>query len=124
MPHTLTTVFSPKFEKWVFDELEAFDRRVVHLNIVGARHRGIDPESHEFDGPLVLMEEPENKHDRNAIMVLYGGQHVGYIERAKTMCIHGRWFNFNQNSVWSPAGVPKVVSGIGWTMFILEEWRV
>lgn len=38
----------------------------------------------EVNVPAVLVPEPDNPHDRNAISVRVGGQVVGYIERADT----------------------------------------
>lgn len=32
-----------------------------------------------YDKPLTLEEEPTNKHDKNAIKILVGGFHVGYV---------------------------------------------
>jgi hypothetical protein len=31
--------------------------------------------------PAVLIPEPTNRHDRNAIKVVLGGKHVGYLSR-------------------------------------------
>ena len=50
-------------------------------SIVGQKHRGLDP---YLAGTLpgtdvVLVREPDNKFDPNAIMVWIDGQHVGYI---------------------------------------------
>ena len=50
-------------------------------SIVGQKHRGLDP---YLAGTLpgtdvVLVREPDNKFDPNAVMVWIGGQHVGYI---------------------------------------------
>lgn len=36
--------------------------------------------------PVKLIEEPKNKHDKNAIKVLIAGEHVGYIPRDE--CLH------------------------------------
>lgn len=40
------------------------------------------------DGPVELVDDPENEHDPNAIKVLVAGQHIGYIKRGSTGRIH------------------------------------
>jgi hypothetical protein len=50
-------------------------------SIVGQKHRGLD--SHLVGilpgTPVVLVREPDNKFDPNAVMVWIDGKHVGYI---------------------------------------------
>jgi hypothetical protein len=51
------------------------------FSIVGQKFRGLDP---YLPGILpgtkvVLMREPDNKFDKNAVMVLIDGHHVGYL---------------------------------------------
>lgn len=55
------------------------------MRIVGAQYAGaLDLVAQLNVGEeLELIEEPTNEHDRNAIMVFYGGHKLGYIERAK-----------------------------------------
>ena len=38
------------------------------------------------DGPVDLVPEPSNPHDKNAIKVIVSGQHVGYIKSGS--CVH------------------------------------
>lgn len=33
------------------------------------------------DGPVVLLPEPTNKYDKNAIKVIQSGIHIGYVPR-------------------------------------------
>ena len=40
------------------------------------------------DGPVELVDDPDNEHDPNAIKVLIAGQHIGYIKRGSTGRIH------------------------------------
>lgn len=40
------------------------------------------------DGPVELVDDPENEHDPNAIKVLIAGQHIGYIKRGSTGRVH------------------------------------
>lgn len=40
------------------------------------------------DGPVELVDEPDNEHDPNAIKVIVAGQHIGYIKRGSTGRIH------------------------------------
>lgn len=40
------------------------------------------------DGPVELVDDPENEHDPNAIKVLVAGQRIGYIKRGSTGRIH------------------------------------
>lgn len=40
------------------------------------------------DGPVELVDDPDNEHDPNAIKVLVAGQHIGYIKRGSTGRIH------------------------------------
>lgn len=40
------------------------------------------------DGPVELVDEPDNEQDPNAIKVLVAGQHIGYIKRGSTKRIH------------------------------------
>lgn len=54
---------------------------MTKYSIVGQKRRGLDP---YLAGTLpgtdvVLVREPDNKFDPNAVMVWIGGQHVGYI---------------------------------------------
>lgn len=54
---------------------------MVTYSIVGQKHRGLDP---YLAGTLpgtdvVLIREPGNKFDPNAVMVWIDGKHVGYI---------------------------------------------
>ena len=57
---------------------------VVQFNIAGMSHRdGVDKCLGEFVG--VLMAEPDNPYDHNAIKVLTGdGHHVGYVPKDMT----------------------------------------
>jgi HIRAN domain len=50
-------------------------------SIVGQKHRGFDPYlTGTLPGtPVVLVREPGNKFDPNAVMVWIDGKHVGYI---------------------------------------------
>lgn len=50
-------------------------------SIVGQKHRGLDPYlTGTLPGtPVVLVREPANKFDPNAVMVWIDGKHVGYI---------------------------------------------
>lgn len=41
---------------------------------------------------LTLEREPENQHDEYAIKVLYGNQHIGYIE-ASAACYIAPWLD-------------------------------
>ena len=40
------------------------------------------------DGPVELVDDPDNEHDPNAIKVLIAGQHIGYIKRGSTGRVH------------------------------------
>lgn len=40
------------------------------------------------DGPVELVDDPDNEHDPNAIKVLVAGQHIGYIKRGSTGRVH------------------------------------
>lgn len=40
------------------------------------------------DGPVELVDDPDNECDPNAIKVLVAGQHIGYIKRGSTGRIH------------------------------------
>ena len=40
------------------------------------------------DGPVELVDDPDNEYDPNAIKVLIAGQHIGYIKRGSTGRIH------------------------------------
>ena len=40
------------------------------------------------DGPVELVDDPDNEYDPNAIKVLVAGQHIGYIKRGSTGRIH------------------------------------
>lgn len=40
------------------------------------------------DGPVELVDAPDNEHDPNAIKVLIAGQHIGYIKRGSTGRVH------------------------------------
>ena len=40
------------------------------------------------DGPVELVDDPDNEHDPNAIKVLVAGQHIGYIKRGSTSRVH------------------------------------
>lgn len=40
------------------------------------------------DGPVELVDDPDNEQDPNAIKVLVAGQHIGYIKRGSTGRIH------------------------------------
>lgn len=40
------------------------------------------------DGPVELVDDPDNEHDPNAIKVLVAGQHIGYIKRGSTDRVH------------------------------------
>lgn len=62
------------------------------LDVVGESHRhaalaGIraamtsDPRQFEVRVAALIQREPDNKYDRNAVMVAIHGQHVGYLDR-------------------------------------------
>ena len=40
------------------------------------------------DGPVELVDDPDNEYDPNAIKVLVAGQHIGYIKRGSTGRVH------------------------------------
>lgn len=40
------------------------------------------------DGPVELVDDPDNEYDPNAIKVLIAGQHIGYIKRGSTGRVH------------------------------------
>jgi len=49
------------------------------VSAVGARFRG----NHQYvlGGAYILVEEPTNQHDPNAIRVMHEGKHVAYVSR-------------------------------------------
>ncbi|MBR2555101.1 MAG: HIRAN domain-containing protein [Aeriscardovia sp.] len=57
-----------------------------HTYVAGIKHHrkafyALDLEQREHS--LELIEEPENKHDPNAIKVIVDGQHIGYVPAKK-----------------------------------------
>ena len=40
------------------------------------------------DGPVELVDDPDNEYDPNAIKVMVAGQHIGYIKRGSTGRVH------------------------------------
>lgn len=53
--------------------------------IVGMKHRGAEEfvKSLPPDEPLVLVREPDNKFDANAVQVWARGRHIGYIPKTQ-----------------------------------------
>lgn len=51
------------------------------FSIVGQKFRGLDPYLPGINAgtEVVLVREPDNKYDKNAVMVVIGGKHVGYL---------------------------------------------
>lgn len=42
------------------------------------------PTTYVKDGPVILLPEPTNKYDKNAIKVIQSGIHIGYVPRDVT----------------------------------------
>ena len=58
-----------------------------HTYVAGIKHHrkafyALDLEQREHS--LELIEDPENKHDPNAIKVVVDGKHIGYVPKEKT----------------------------------------
>lgn len=53
--------------------------------LVGMKHQGAEAlvASLPPDEPLVLVREPDNRFDRNAVQVWARGQHVGYVPKTQ-----------------------------------------
>lgn len=64
-----------------------------NVRVVGIAYR--PAEAKEFASALMpgdiltIEREPENPHDENAIRVMGGGMHIGYIERQQAVWISG-----------------------------------
>lgn len=59
--------------------------------LVGMKHRGAEAlvASLPADEPLILVREPDNKFDRNAIQVWAQGKHVGFISKDQNKVLAG-----------------------------------
>lgn len=88
-------------------------------SIVGQKHCGLDP---YLAGTLpgtdvVLIREPDNKFDPNAVMVWIDGQHVGYVPSKDAVALT-QFIEQNgselpiQRAVTDDAGESKIVTTI------------
>ena len=59
--------------------------RMQRYAIVGMKHRGAEAlvASLPPDEPLLLIREPDNKFDPNAVQVWARGRHVGYVPKTQ-----------------------------------------
>lgn len=58
--------------------------------VQGIRYTNRADAASRFTEPLLLEPEPDNPHDPYAIKVLYGDQHIGYIQHDKAKIVLGR----------------------------------
>lgn len=49
-------------------------------------------------GPVQLVREPQNKHDKNAIKILQSGIHIGYVPKSMTWFLRSNWAD-NKNCI-------------------------
>jgi hypothetical protein len=65
-------------------------RFATKVNIVGIGYSGYDPTPLKVGLPVILVAEPDNPHDRNAIKVEnLNGRKIGYISNAAQTCLKG-----------------------------------
>lgn len=57
--------------------------------VVGTSFRQADARTVEAGESALLRREPDNEHDPNAIAVMVGGRHVGYLPRALAARLDG-----------------------------------
>jgi hypothetical protein len=93
-------------------------------SIVGMKHRGTEKllaslPRHE---PLSLVREPTNEHDPNAVKVMHGGTHIGYLA-AKQIVKFVKWFDTLRSVKGNGYAYPAVLvfDGGGWPLAEVEE---
>lgn len=79
--------------------------------LVGMKHRGMEDFVRNLpaDEPLVLVREPDNKFDPNAVQVWARGHHIGYVPKTQNMVL-ARFIDANGTEItdrqkadrWSP----------------------
>lgn len=86
--------------------------KLLRTHIAGIPHR--KPASLPNVGDIVtLVPEPQNPYDANAIKVLHGDVHLGYIPKTETATV--RQFN------WTTMQVAEVVPERKWSEVIIEN---
>jgi HIRAN domain len=84
---------------------------VKQYSIVGQKRRGLDPYlTGTLPGtPVVLVREPGNQYDKNAVMVWIDGKHVGYIPSKQNQMLAG--FIDQAGEVWDgPLGTAPSIA--------------
>ncbi len=85
-------------------ELAAQGLRVA--GVAGGRHHALDADAAAPGSPLELRRDPANEHDANAIMVLAGGEQVGWVPREIAAEL-----------------APELDAGRPWSALVLREQR-
>lgn len=92
-----------------------FARTDAIQKVIGAKLR-LDQEVELLDLPTELRPEPSNRYDRNAVMVIIDGWHVGYLPRDQAVEYHQPLARL------VAAGVTPMVKGRVWAV-AREDWK-
>lgn len=90
--------------------------RAKNLRTLFTRHAKVSENGTEIRLPAVLVPDPNNPHDKNAVAVFVDGLHVGYMERADASTHHAaiaklpdgelvvpsrQWLRGTSNDTWA-----------------------
>ena len=74
-------------------------------------------------GVATLVREPENPHDKNAVMVLVGGKHIGYIPKDRAWGVTTSLFEGKRYEAFVRVNIqPSYPSRPGVSLFL--DWKV